>query len=179
MAWEDKSSRAVTFHWDSNYSELIKYSVGPCLDFLKVKIEFVGLIQVFGCQYLINGRPILELITRANVYPAALVGSGIFQMFRSFSAPLVTAVASASAIMAVTFLGGLTVFLISGVSDAKAKPVTPTAVEQTQAKGDRLPVLQKGATCSSRAWPNYEPNCQFDMRRPFGEMRTVRVIALR
>lgn len=81
--------------------------------------------------------------------------------------------------MAVTLLGGLAVGLISGVSDARAKPVTEVAVEQTQAKGDRLPVLQKGAACSSRAWPNYEPSCQFDTRRPFDEMQTVRIIALR
>jgi hypothetical protein len=84
--------------------------------------------------------------------------------------------ASASAVVAATAMG---VFLISGMSDAKAKPVTPIAVEQIGAKGDRLPVLVKGAACSSRAWPNYEPNCQFDMRRPFAEMRTVRIIALR
>src|SRR5579862_1005668 len=111
-------------------------------------------------------------------YPEATWGRG-FQMFRSFSAPLVTTIASVSAIMAATFLGGLTVVLISGVSDAKARPVIGLAVQETHAKGDRLPVLQKGAACSSRAWPNYEPSCQFDIRRPFDEMRTVRIIALR
>lgn len=97
-------------------------------------------------------------------------------MVRSFSASLLTMAASASAVMATMVLG---VFLISGMPDAKAKPVKQAAVEHTGAKGDRLPVLQKGAACSSRAWPNYEPHCQFDMRRPFAEMRTVRLIALR
>ena len=100
-------------------------------------------------------------------------------MFRSFSAPLVSTVASVSAIMVATFLGGMTVVLISGVSDAKAKPVIELVVQEPHAKADRLPVLKKGAACSSHAWPNYEPSCQFDTRRPFGEMRTVRIIALR
>jgi hypothetical protein len=100
-------------------------------------------------------------------------------MTRPSNTPLLTTIASVSAIMAVTFLGGVTVVLLSGVSDAKAKPVTEVAVQETHAKGDRLPVLQKGAACSSRAWPNYEPNCEFDIRPPFGEMRTVRTIALR
>jgi hypothetical protein len=100
-------------------------------------------------------------------------------MFSSLSAALGTPGAvSISAIAAATVLGGLAVVFIAGVSDAKAKPVTEVAV-QTLAKGDRLPVLQKGAACSTRAWPNYEPICQFDVRRPFGEMPIVRIIALR
>ena len=100
-------------------------------------------------------------------------------MTRPSNTPLLTTIASVSALMAVTFLGGMTVVLLSGVSDAKAKPVTELALQETHAKGDRLPVLQKGAACSSRAWPNYEPNCEFDSRRPFSEMRTVRIVALR
>jgi hypothetical protein len=100
-------------------------------------------------------------------------------MFRSFSAPPTTTVASVSAVMTATFLGGLAAFLISGVPDARAKPVTQVAVQQTHGKGDRLPTLQKGAACSSRGWPNYEPRCQFDMRRPWADMPTVRIIALR
>jgi hypothetical protein len=87
-------------------------------------------------------------------------------MVRSSKTPLLTMIASVSAIMAVTFLGGITVVLLSGVSDAKAKPVTELAVQETHAKGDRLSVLQKGAACSLPAWPNYEPNCEFDSRRP-------------
>jgi hypothetical protein len=100
-------------------------------------------------------------------------------MFRSFRAPRATTVASVSAVMTATFLGGLAVFLMSGVLDATAKPVTQVAVAQTQSKGDRLPVLQKGAACSSRGWPNYEPSCQFDLRRPWVDMPAVRIIALR
>jgi hypothetical protein len=100
-------------------------------------------------------------------------------MVKSFTTPRLTTIASVSAIMVVTLLGGMTVVLLSGVSDAKAKPAIELAVQEIHAKGDRLPVLQKGAACSSRAWPNYEPNCEFDSRRPFGEMRTVRIIALR
>ena len=98
-------------------------------------------------------------------------------MLRSFNAPQTLALVSA--ITAATFLGGLALFLTSGVVDARAEPVTKAAVQKADAKGDRLPVLQKGAACSSRDWPNYEPRCQFDMRRPFGKMPTVRIIALR
>jgi len=100
-------------------------------------------------------------------------------MLRSFSRPLSTTMASVSAVMTATFFGGLAVFLISGALDARAKPVTTAAVQQTQGKGDRLPILQKGAACSSRGWPNYEPKCQFDVRRPWADMPTVRIIALR
>jgi hypothetical protein len=65
-------------------------------------------------------------------------------------------------------------------SDAvRAELVIKATVQQTHGMGDRQPVLQKGAACSSRAWPNYEPRCQFDKRRPFGEMPTVRIIVLR
>ena len=49
----------------------------------------------------------------------------------------------------------------------------------TVAKADRLRVPVKGTACSAHAWPNFEPKCQFDLREPAGEARTVRVIALR
>jgi hypothetical protein len=50
---------------------------------------------------------------------------------------------------------------------------------QTVARADRLRVPVKGTACSVHAWPNFEPNCQFDVREPAGQARTVRVIALR
>jgi hypothetical protein len=100
-------------------------------------------------------------------------------MLRSFSARLITTIASASAIIATICIGGVGVFLISGADNAKAEPLTKLVVHRTYGKGDRLPVLKRGADCSPSGWPYYEPNCQYDMRRPFGQMPTVRVIALR
>jgi hypothetical protein len=81
------------------------------------------------------------------------------------------------AIIAASFFGGLVVFLTSDA--VRAELVIKATVQQTQGMGDRQLVLQKGASCSSRAWPNYEPRCQFDKRRPFDEMPTVRIIVLR
>jgi hypothetical protein len=96
-------------------------------------------------------------------------------MFRTFSVPSTLALIIAMA--ATTSLVGLVVFLTSDA--VKAELVTEAAVQQSEAKGDRQPVQQKGAACSSRAWPNYEPRCLFDKRRPFAEMPAVRFIALR
>lgn len=100
-------------------------------------------------------------------------------MFRSISAPSSIAIAAASAVMAATLIGGLSIFLVSGVLQAKAQPQIETVARQDRAKADRLSVLVKGAACSSLGWPHYEPKCQFDMRRAADERRTVRVIALR
>jgi hypothetical protein len=99
-------------------------------------------------------------------------------MFRSFNASFITAAVSGSAIVAATLVGGVAIFLISS-AETNAKPLTSGGVVQTFAKGDRLAVLKKGAACSSQPWPYYEPRCQFDVRRPFSEMPTVRIIALR
>jgi len=41
----------------------------------------------------------------------------------------------------------------------------------------RVPI--RGAACSLRGWPDFEPKCQFDVRVAVGDARTVRVIALR
>lgn len=96
-----------------------------------------------------------------------------------FSAPFTATIASIGAIAGVPILGGLAVFLIAGMPQAEAGPKVKHAVHQTQAKGDRLLTAVKGTACSSRGWPHYEQNCQFDMRRPASEMRNVRVVALR
>ena len=99
-------------------------------------------------------------------------------MFRSFSAPPATVIASVGAVAAATFIGGLAVFL-SGVLEVRAEPQGKVAVHQAHPKGDRLPVLVKGTGCSSLGWPHYEPSCQFDMRRPVDDVRTIRIVALR
>ena len=100
-------------------------------------------------------------------------------MFRSSSPTQITTVASVSAIVAASTFVGLAVFLLSGVPAAKAEAETRVTVQQAPAEDIRLPVFVKGAACSSLGWPNYEPSCQFDMRRPGDEMRTVRIVALR
>lgn len=106
-------------------------------------------------------------------------GIGGLQMFRSFSAPAIQTLAWAGTITGALCIGSIAVCLISQAGRARAEPLTKAEVHLTHAKGDRLPVLEKGAPCSSRAWPYYEPRCQFDLRRPFGDMPTVRIIALR
>jgi hypothetical protein len=99
-------------------------------------------------------------------------------MPKFMSASHATGIASAGAIAAATLVGGLTV-LLSGVPAVKAEPQIKAAASQARAKGERLPVVAKGAACSELGWPNYEATCQFDLRRPAGEFRAVRVIALR
>jgi hypothetical protein len=47
------------------------------------------------------------------------------------------------------------------------------------ANPDRLRVPAKANVCSAHGWPNFEPKCQFDLREPAGEARTIRVIAIR
>ena len=91
--------------------------------------------------------------------------------------PFVT-IASVGAIVTATLVGGVSV-LLSGVLEVSAEPQVKPAVYLVNAKSDRLPVLVKGAACSSRGWPNYEQSCQFDKRRSVDDTRVVRVIALR
>ena len=96
-------------------------------------------------------------------------------MFKSITTALAVGIASIDAIAAVT----LAMILLPGVPAVKAEPQIKAATQQALAKADRLPLAAKGTACSSLGWPNYEAICQFDMRRPAGETRTVRVIALR
>jgi hypothetical protein len=97
-------------------------------------------------------------------------------MFESMSsAPLAAGTALIGAIAVAT----LVTILLPGVPAVKAEPQIEAATQLALVKADRLPLAAKGAACSSRGWPNYEAVCQFDMRRPAGDTRTVRVIALR
>ena len=86
---------------------------------------------------------------------------------------------SISAFTAAALMACLAVFLTSIVPEAKAEAQVKGALDHARAKGDRLSILVKGAACSSRSWPYYEQSCQFDLRRPADEARTVRIIALR
>ena len=79
---------------------------------------------------------------------------------------------------AAAVIAGLVVFATSATPKASV-PDAEGAPPQLVAKGDRQAVLVRGTACSQRAWPNYEQDCQFDLRQPANAARTVRVIALR
>jgi hypothetical protein len=99
-------------------------------------------------------------------------------MLKSIAAQSVTTIA-ATALLAATLVTGLAMFLTSVVPEAKAESQANGKVHQPHAKADPLPALVTGAACSRSGWPNYEQSCQFDVRRPANEARTVRIIALR
>jgi hypothetical protein len=84
---------------------------------------------------------------------------------------------SITAATAAALIAGLAVFLTSAVPEAKAEQLK-APLEQSLGKGDRLPLLAKGSACSTRAWPHYEQNCQFDLRRSADDLRKVRVVGL-
>ncbi len=86
-----------------------------------------------------------------------------------------TTARTVGAMAAATFFAGLAVLPASIAPEARAE----TQVEGSFSKSDRLPVLEMGAACSSHGWPYYEQSCQFDLRRPAYQARTVRIIALR
>ena len=94
------------------------------------------------------------------------------QMFQQFVRMTAAAVAA-----------GVIAFAITAPPVAIEHSVSPHAAQQAPptlyAKSDRLRVPARGAACSLHGWPNFEPNCQFKVREPAGEARTVRVIAIR
>jgi hypothetical protein len=100
-------------------------------------------------------------------------------MFHSADKRLQTAVVSVSAIVAATLAAALTLFS----PEVKAEPTLAAVAQAKQtsvhAKADRLPLPRKGSACSAQGWPQYEQNCQFDIRRSSSEPRKVRIIALR
>ena len=95
-------------------------------------------------------------------------------MYKATIKPIIGAIAAAG------MVGGLAVIFTSVAPEAKAADAAvKDGVHQPSAKGDRLPLLSTGAACSSRAWPNYDRACQFDVRSGAKDARTVRIIALR
>jgi hypothetical protein len=86
---------------------------------------------------------------------------------------------SITAVTAAAVIGSLAIFLTSAVPEARAEQQTSSVpLQQSLAKGDRLPVLVKGAACSTRGWPHYEQTCQFDLRRSADDVGKVRVVAI-
>lgn len=73
-------------------------------------------------------------------------------------------------------IAGLFVFATAATPKANASVDT---LPQATATADRLPLQGAGTACSQHGWPHYEQRCQFDLRKPANNARTVRVIALR
>lgn len=78
---------------------------------------------------------------------------------------------------AAAVIAGLVVFATSATPKANV-PDIERAPPQLVANIDHLGVSVRGTACSQRGWPNYEQNCQFDLRRPANAARSVRVIVL-
>jgi hypothetical protein len=86
---------------------------------------------------------------------------------------------SISAIAAAALVGTAAAFLAPVTPDARADTqFGAAALQRVSVKGDRLPPRATATPCSSQAWPNHEAGCQFDFRRPAGELRKVRVVSL-
>ena len=103
-------------------------------------------------------------------------------MFKLITSKSITAIAATA--FATILTGGLAVFLTTTTPEANATPALDPVLArpdvQTNAKGDRLLALVKGSACSSRAWPNYDQSCQFDLRQPAdAQARVVRLIPMR
>jgi hypothetical protein len=86
-----------------------------------------------------------------------------------------TAKIVAIVVPAVLFAGAAAHFI---VPEARAENQV-AGVPAPSAKGDRLRPLAMASECSTRGWPHYEQSCQFDLRGPEHQARTVRIIALR
>jgi hypothetical protein len=82
-------------------------------------------------------------------------------------------VKSTISVAAAALVAGIAVFLMPSAPKAEAQ-----AIASHLARADRLPILANQIPCTL-SWPNYEPSCQFDLRTPSGDTRTVRIIALR
>ena len=72
---------------------------------------------------------------------------------------------------AAALVAGAIAFAITAAPAANdfALPQAQSAKDAKQpstiALADRLRVPVKGTACSAHAWPNFEPKCQFDLRR--------------
>lgn len=84
---------------------------------------------------------------------------------------------SFTAVAVAALVASLALFLTSASPEAEAASRVSDAFSQLHAKGERA--LVQGAACSQQGWPYYKQICQFDLRKPANEARTVRIIALR
>jgi hypothetical protein len=86
---------------------------------------------------------------------------------------------SVVAMVAGALVVGLPALFASVVPEARADTQVESSLHQPDAKSDRLPAAIVGAACSSQGWPYYAQSCEFDLRRPAHQARTVRILALR
>jgi hypothetical protein len=93
-------------------------------------------------------------------------------MFRLLS------IRSISAVVAAVLVGAFGAYLTPVQPQASAAAQREAALQRPYAKGDRLPQLVTGRACSSRAWPNYDRGCEFDLRRSADDVRIVRVVSM-
>jgi len=91
------------------------------------------------------------------------------------SKPIARMVAAAS-VASVVALAGMA---SPGADHIGSQVQTATAQADASSDTSRLRVPTRGNACSLHGWPNFEPKCQFDLREPGAEARTIRVIALR
>jgi hypothetical protein len=100
-------------------------------------------------------------------------------MTKSTTVQRIAAIATAAAV------AGVAVVMMPSAPQALTVSRVEGATAPSHLKADRLPLPLPlplpvtGAACSSHSWPNYDQSCQFDLRRPAGEVRTVRVVALK
>jgi hypothetical protein len=91
-------------------------------------------------------------------------------MFTPFITKTILAVSMAAVVATVA------TFVTAVVPEANADTQVSGALLHIYSKGDRLSALRKGSACA-HSWPHYEHSCQFDLRKPANEVRTIRVIA--
>jgi hypothetical protein len=78
------------------------------------------------------------------------------------------------AITAAAVIAAILVGITSAPPNAAANKAAALADAPVNSERISAPVM--GAECSTRAWPNFDYNCQFDRRNPANEARVVRVI---
>jgi hypothetical protein len=144
--------------------------IAELLDFA----NYWDVFSIFEIKRMDPGSLHIELTSGAGVIALKPYGSeGDFPMFRLVRAPT-AAMASLGVALVAALIGSSAIFL-SRILEVNAAMQTYVAVHQI--KSNRL-VIPKGAACSALGWPYYEQSCQFDMRRPADDVRTIRIIAL-
>lgn len=88
-------------------------------------------------------------------------------MFR-FTSHIFSITSSTATVAAAALVAGLAVFVMPAAPIALAQPVA-----------SHLAKVARAVPCILTNWPNYAPRCEFDLRAPSGDTRTVRIIALR
>ena len=127
------------------------------------------ILLVFLTIYILNDWNLLapKVLSQRRVGRLGGIDVSIrFQQLRTTNSTVSVALAA--------LVAGVAVFLMPAAPKAEAG-VTVSHLT----KADRLPVQAKQVPCTLTSWPNYDPSCQFDLRAPSGDIRTVRIIALR